>query len=229
MIIKAICTKDHKADGITICKKGEEIEMTVVDDTYRQPQFYPRCPYADEDEMRIEGLRDRPMSCKVFEFKKDWINIRLLDTEEAAMYHSRNGNKNLVFSEYFKVKSSKELTAENVENLHNACLTTKHSNFVTIFGIQNNYTYDKSDIELYKEEIRSMLMQLPETFRKSKGGGWSFLNMCMRADDVQWTGLHSTVEKLVTLGMAADLCDYILPREMWKVLPGEMPYIVIKD
>jgi hypothetical protein len=74
-----------------------------------------------------------------------------------------------------------------------------------------------------------MLLELPDTFMKTKGGGWSFLNACMNKNGEQWTAFHPKVQELFCLGLALDICSYTLPREMWKVLPGGMPYLVVDD
>jgi hypothetical protein len=53
--------------------------------------------------------------------------------------------------------------------------------------------------------------------------------MCNQEDGTQWTGFHQRMEQLMLLGIGLKLMDYVLPdRKMWKVLPGGMPYIVIK-
>ena len=37
------------------------------------------------------------------------------------------------------------------------------------------------------------------------------------------------MEALITLGIAAGLVNFLLPREMWKMMPGGMPYLFVKD
>lgn len=231
MNIKAKCIKDLKADGITICKKGEVVSVDSEMGVYTKPLYDPICPYLDDErDPFFCSTRIKEIDCQVYRFRKDWLCVTFCDTEEAASrFFNKDGQKILVFGEYFEGISDMALTAENVENLHKACLTTKDTNFIVSFGIRHDAKYSRSAIEAHKAEIRSMFNQLPENFKKSKGGGWSFLNMCMTKDDVQWTGLHSTMEKLVTLGIAAQLCDYLLPKDMWDILPGGMPYIVFKD
>jgi len=62
----------------------------------------------------------------------------------------------------------------------------------------------------------------------SRGGGWSFLNLCSTKDEKQWTGLHERMEQLICLGMAIGKVSYCCPREMWPSLLGGMPYVRIK-
>lgn len=81
----------------------------------------------------------------------------------------------------------------------------------------------------HAESIRAMLLELPDQFRASGGGGWSFLNACEDRHGDLWTGMQSTVAMLFALGIGIGMVDLLLPREMWASLPGGMPYYVIKD
>ncbi len=74
-----------------------------------------------------------------------------------------------------------------------------------------------------------MLDELHPNFKASNGGGWSFLNACNRSDNMQWTGLHSTMEKLFMLGIAAGHVEWMpAQRDMWSAFPGGMPYVIVK-
>ena len=81
---------------------------------------------------------------------------------------------------------------------------------------------------LKKKIIISFLKQLPDEFQLSKGGGWSFLNACIDKEGNQW-GEHKHIEWLIALPNALDLIHFSLPKEMWVLLPGKMPYFVIHD
>ncbi len=92
-----------------------------------------------------------------------------------------------------------------------------------------NFGFFPARIEAKKEEIKEMLLQLPNEFMESGGGGWSFLNACVTKEDEQWTGFHETMEQLFAMGNALGLCEYQLPREVWSAMPGGVPYVVVKD
>ena len=77
-------------------------------------------------------------------------------------------------------------------------------------------------------EIRALLMELPETFRQKSGGGWSFLQACVDRFDMQW-GEHRDIDELLCLGIASGHAKILMPREMWAVLPGGMPYFMIVE
>lgn len=95
-------------------------------------------------------------------------------------------------------------------------------------GVMMKVGFHPRRLEKAREVVKAWLMELPEQFQRSKGGGWSFLNMCMTKDGDQW-GEHSHIDQLVTMGIALKLASFALPREMWHVLPGQMPYITIED
>ena len=77
-----------------------------------------------------------------------------------------------------------------------------------------------------KAPLMDMIQQLPDQFLKNKGGGWTFLNLCNRKDESQWTGEHKTMEALVCLAIGAGIGAYCAPRDIWPVFPGGMPYVV---
>lgn len=74
-----------------------------------------------------------------------------------------------------------------------------------------------------------MLANLPDTFRKGGGGGMSFLEACNDRNGTLWTGNHRSMENLFLLGLALGEVVCLLPRTMWYILPGGMPYYMIKD
>ena len=43
----------------------------------------------------------------------------------------------------------------------------------------------------------------------------------------QW-GEHMNIEQLLALGIATGQAGYPMPKEMWKMLPGGMPYFTVK-
>lgn len=57
----------------------------------------------------------------------------------------------------------------------------------------------------------------------------SFLNSCNTNEGKQWTGMHMKMEFLFALGVAIEKVKNLLPREMWPILPGGVPYFVVLD
>lgn len=124
-----------------------------------------------------------------------------------------------------------KLTPEKVESIFLDCLFKEEedtSNHIKAEGIVHTVGFHPGRLESHKEEVEELLEELPDEFKKSGGGGWSFLNACNDRHGNQWTGLHRTMEQLVLLGIAIGKVKFQLPRETWKALPGGMPYLVIE-
>lgn len=116
-----------------------------------------------------------------------------------------------------------KLTPEAVEDLMRECLSPGDGKQVT--GISRTFTFDETKIAENADLISELLHELPEEFMMSGGGGWSFLNACNDKHGRQWTGFHAVMEALFCLGIAASKAKWLLPRDMWSVLPGGMPYV----
>ncbi len=122
-----------------------------------------------------------------------------------------------------------KLTAENVSNTIKDCLFKggeTHINPVIAEGFMMKFGFNPDRLKSHEQDIIDMLTDLPIEFQRTGGGGMSFLNACMTKDGQQW-GEHSNIDELVCLGMAIGKASFPLPRDMWAVLPGAMPYIVV--
>lgn len=137
-----------------------------------------------------------------------------------------------IFDEYFEIIEDMKLTAENVCGLFEECLAhgdTGKDIRQEAIGVKIGAVLSSDKLQENAELISQLCNQLPDKFKKYSGGGWSFLNMCMDKVGNQWTGCHDTVDKLLTLGIAIGKMSFLLPREMWNILPGGMPYVVVND
>lgn len=92
-------------------------------------------------------------------------------------------------------------------------------------GITQTVGFHPQRIEQAKPKIVGFIGQIGDEFLKSKGGGWSFLNLCNDRHGRQWANLHRTMEQLVQLAIGVGLGGYLLPRETWSIFPGGMPYV----
>lgn len=119
---------------------------------------------------------------------------------------------------------------ERVHAIFRDCLfkegedTSKH---VKAEGITTNVGFHPERLNGHKAEIEAMLDELADDFKKSGGGGMSFLNACNDKHGNQWTGLHQRMEQLFQLGIGVGKAELLLPREMWGALPDGMPYYVV--
>lgn len=114
--------------------------------------------------------------------------------------------------------------AEKVHQIVAQCLNGKKEGALVIEGIVRKFGFASDKIAEHKEEIRALLDEMPDEFHAGKGGGMTFLNLCMDKEGVQWAE-HPTMEELVALGIAVGMAKYSLPRDMWDILPGNVPYV----
>lgn len=127
------------------------------------------------------------------------------------------------------------LESKRVEEVFVDCLFKDgedHSEFIKAEGVVRTVGFHPGRLSGHIEEIREMLMELPVEFMKSSGengGGWTFLNACNDKDGRQWTGSHLAMEQLFQLGIGIGLVECCLPRVMWPVLPGGVPYYTVDD
>lgn len=125
------------------------------------------------------------------------------------------------------------LTVGNLTTLMMQCLSedttdANDESIVIIDGMVRKYAFQKTQIAKYRIDIRNLLMELPTTFRKTDGGGWSAIMACNDRDGRQW-GEQIHADDLFGLGQAAGLCSFMLPREFWPTLPSGMPYVMFDD
>lgn len=121
-----------------------------------------------------------------------------------------------------------QLTAKNVDAVFKDCLT--NDNGIVVKGVRIGARFNEAKVRQHEDDIFAMLMQLPEQFHRPGGGGWSFLNMCIDRNGIQWADFHQTCDALICLGLAIGAVDFLFKqRELWQCFPGGMPYIVIYD
>jgi hypothetical protein len=96
---------------------------------------------------------------------------------------------------------------------------------VTVPAIHRRFGLHKTRLESYREEIKSYVQQLPMQFHKGTGDGWSFMNLTMDKYYNGW-GEQIHAETLYALAAGLGMAKFTMPREMWDVLPGSVPYIV---
>lgn len=124
-----------------------------------------------------------------------------------------------------------KLTSENVLKTLRACFSQPDNrDDVIVEGVRAILHFDKTKIDAHRSDILSMLSQLPDEFKLHSGGGMTYLNMCLDKDGRQWTGELLIMDGLVCLGLAVGVVEYsIADREIWKALPGGVPYITIME
>lgn len=122
--------------------------------------------------------------------------------------------------------------AGRVHDLLLDCLYTEEENpngeipsdAIIAEGIVKRFVFHPGRVEANRSKIAALLAEMDPTFKE----GWSFLNLCVTKDGVHW-GEHPSCEALMCLGLAIGKVAYCAPREMWPMLPGAMPYLMIND
>lgn len=94
-------------------------------------------------------------------------------------------------------------------------------------GAMLKFGFHAGRLQENRETIRLLLAELSDDFRDSGGEGGSFLNACMDRHGRHW-GEHRNIDELLCLGIATGQASFVLPREVWRILPGGMPYFVVK-
>lgn len=162
---------------------------------------------------------------------RSWV-CELKPKSESGLYYCAPQYGKPCFEDCFN-EINMELTSENVGRVFRECLSDEKEgdNVRLVEAVLANVkmAMRRDKLKFYQEEIQGMLMQLPRKFRETDGGGWSFLNLCTREDGTQWTGSHATMEQLVILGVGCGKMKYLLPKSMWNILPGGMPYLAVLD
>ncbi|MCF0074012.1 hypothetical protein LZD49_26255 [Dyadobacter sp. CY261] len=124
------------------------------------------------------------------------------------------------------------LNADKVNEVFKSCLFQDGEgtdNYIVGYGVNIKVGFHPDRLLAQAKTIDAMLSELPDTFKRSGGGGMSFMNMCESKEGNLWTGAHRTMDQLVCLGSAIGKVSFPMPREMWSYLPGGMPYILIHD
>ena len=98
------------------------------------------------------------------------------------------------------------------------------TNHVKVEGLTSMFGLHPQRLEEKRELVTVLLAELPAEFKE----GWSFLNLCTTKDGEQWTDMHLVCEQLVVMAIGLGLMEYCMPREMWVILPGGVPYLMIK-
>lgn len=125
-----------------------------------------------------------------------------------------------------------KLTAERVHHTVMACLYPDEElptdgspppGLVEVSGVVSRFGFDPARLEAQRASINEMLDELPESFAQ----GMSFLNACNTKTGELW-GQHRDMDSLFCLGMAIGRVGLCFQRDLWSILPGGMPYYIVK-
>ena len=96
---------------------------------------------------------------------------------------------------------------------------------IKVEGIKRlEYEFNSESLEQHREIITAIIAQLPEKFKE----GYSFNAMRRNKNDKHWTEDYDTCEILAAMAIGLNLMFYTFSREVWRDLPGTVPYLTTK-
>ena len=118
--------------------------------------------------------------------------------------------------------------AKRVSDLFMSCLFKDGEptdKAVMVEGITMNVGFNPERIAASAAEIRAVASEIVgDDFIRGKGGGMSFLRLCETRAGEMW-GEHRNCQELMLLCIASGVANYLLPRSVWAMLPGAVPYV----
>jgi hypothetical protein len=127
-----------------------------------------------------------------------------------------------------------KLAAETISTLLSSCLFKEDElvngqpnpsiEMTKVEGLMRTFGFVTSRLKEIEPQILECINELDASFLESGGGGMSFLQLPFDKNGTQW-GEQRNAEELFALASGLGHAKYLLPREMWQVLPGGVPYI----
>ena len=127
-------------------------------------------------------------------------------------------------------KNNISITATNMSELTSKafmdCLFKEGedtTNYVKVEGLTCTFRLHPQRLEEKRELVTALLSKLPANYKE----GWTFLNLCTTKDGKQWAD-QRVCEQLMVMAIGLGMMKYCMPRTMWAILPGGVPYLIIK-
>lgn len=114
--------------------------------------------------------------------------------------------------------------AERVDAIMKLCLNEKPEGALVVEGLERTFGFSSEKVAVHREEIRELLDHMDPSFHTNGGGGMTFLNLPRDKHLDQW-GEQRDAEALLCLGIAAGMAKILVPRELWSMFPGGVPYV----
>jgi hypothetical protein len=96
-------------------------------------------------------------------------------------------------------------------------------------GLVRTFGFHPERLKQETPIIKALVQEIvADEFLKGKGGGHTFLNLCVDRKGVQW-GEHQEMEALFCMAQAIGDAGFCMPRTFWAALPGGMPYVWFSD
>lgn len=127
------------------------------------------------------------------------------------------------------METKMSIDPERIHEIFNDCLfkdNESHSEYLPAKGLTMSVGFHPERTEKHASEIHELCMNLLAEFQEDIGGGHSFLYMCMDKDG-NYCMEQPTAQELLLLGIATGWMSFLMPREVWSVLPGGVPFVVV--
>ena len=132
-----------------------------------------------------------------------------------------------------------DLTAENVtavlldcmfkdDELTEEKLPKAGIEYIIVEGVVANFGFVRTRLESHRQDVVDFISQLhPNFLSAAEGGGdgWSFLQLPFKGQDNEQWGEQMSAQELYVLAKGLKLAKDILPRPMWIMFEGGVPYI----
>lgn len=99
------------------------------------------------------------------------------------------------------------------------------TNAVMVDGISSTFGFHPGRLEESRSEISEIVRTtISNDFFEGHGGSTSFLSLPISNNGNIW-GQQKDAEALLVMSIAIGIARILVPRDIWHVFPGEMPYV----
>ena len=101
---------------------------------------------------------------------------------------------------------------------------------IVVETVMAQVLFSKERVEEVRDDVIALLDQLPDKFKENEGGGWSISQLHLTNDGAEWVEeLDGKLDMLLSLGFAIGKLRWILPRDLWHILPDQYPYVTVME
>lgn len=111
---------------------------------------------------------------------------------------------------------------EELEHVDGKTLVKGDIKPVPAMGVVNNVAFHPDRLQSHHDEVKEMFNQLSPQFQE----GLSFIQMPMDKDGNQW-GEQRSAEQLMLLGIGLKYVTLPMPRPLWGLCPGGVPFVIV--
>lgn len=96
---------------------------------------------------------------------------------------------------------------------------------VMVDGCVRSFGFHPERLERVRPKVVALIREVvQDAFMKGGGEGWSMLNLAEDREGNVWGGQRDA-DDLLCLAIGLKMAGFCMPRSMWSMLPGGMPYV----